>query len=717
MLGPVETACRFCERPTPPEALFALDVPDVDPALRACQACRDDLRAQGRRLEPFEPRFRTALPLQWTTSLAHDARGLLRDLGAEIAGLETKASAARVLEPLRARFAPGAARPDAPTVLRALGAAIVSEQELAPWPQVERGAADLEEEAGALAGVYAHQQARVRLLRLTTEVLPLVVGAAPTSDLDPRRLAGDLWLQHEAAARVVFERDRGVWDLLEAARVAYTMALPGSPRAIVRPAQARVAVLRAVLLLERGELRPASRKGEAPAREPDALERAQDWLRACQERAAAPDAPAGLRDPRLPLLRGLVEGLRGNAAGLDTSLDEAQRALERLPAGPARDDIEACVQRDRYARLVHVQRFDEQATHALRRSCALRSDDRRLFLELAHLYLRRALPAVAREVLERRVGKRTKVDDAMVEREVHEALAGARAELERLRRGDPDDREAQLLQATCLLRLGEPREAFAALDGESLVEEVKDDEAAAGPQDPVRAESLHLAGRCAWELGREHEAGLLLLAAYVASPREDARRVRRTLVHVLLARLRDDVIAFARGETGEEPEEPWRPEEEEPTNAPQVHVPTRLLLSRLVQLLGPNAVPLREELAGGPGDSLWTYLLLELATPTERAELRQKGVPMIAEMADVGFGMNQLDRAFASSAAGCIFLACRALHARRLPEAVHHDRRARETGGPALPIELLLRGVALVKSGGENARREAMAALLALGAR
>lgn len=724
MLGPVvEQRCWLCERPTPPEALFSLDLPGVEGAHQVCRPCSDDLAQQGRRLEPFEPRLRSTLGYRWTTSLAPDACVLRREvLGQDVAALASgasRAAAARELEQVRARlFAPGAARPDERALVDALCLAVIAEEELAPWRQVERAASAASDEVGALAGLYAHQVARVRLARLTDEVLPLVNAGGTTSELDPRRLAGDLWLRVEGAARFVFARDPQLWELLEAARVAYTMVLPGSARGIASALEARVAVLRAVLLVERGDLRPGTGEGRGPTREPDALERAQDWLRGCYERAGAPGAPAALRDARLPLLRGLIEGVRGNASGLQTSLDEALAWLEATPASapggdPGREGIELVVQRDRYVRYAHAQHMGEQATRALRRCCALRPDDRGLLLELARVYVQRALPGVAREVLEGRLGRRD-VDEALVEREVHEALAEARAELERLRRGDPGDRDARLLHATCLVRLGSHREALAALDGEALLDEVRAEPEP--PHDPHRAEVLHLAGRCAWALEREQDALDLLAAAFACSDPDDGRRrVRRTLLHVLLQGLREQVL---EADAAPDPE-PWRPEPTEPGGpgdpaAENAAGPTRRVLRAFFETLGRHRRALRDELAGGAVDILCAFLLLELATPTERAELRHLGAPMLADMADVGFGPSRLDRASGGSPTASLFLACRALHARRLPEAVLQDRRARDAGGPALPIDLLLRALAVVQRGGDLARREALAAVVAL---
>jgi hypothetical protein len=718
MLGPVvEHRCWLCERATPPEALFPLDLPGVpvERAHQVCRPCSDDLAQQGRRLEPFEPRLRSTLGYRWTTSLAADARVVRRlVLGQDLAlaGAASRADAAREVEAARARlFGPGAARPAERALVDALCLAVIAEEELAPWRQVERAASAASDEVGALVGLYAHQAARVRLARLTAEVLPLVSAGAATSELDPRRLAGDLWLRVEGAARFVFARDPEVWELLEAARVAYTMILPGSARAIASDLEARVAVLRGVLLVERGDLRPGA--GErGPSREPDALERAQDWLRGCHERAGAPGAPAALRDPRLPLLRGLVEGARGNASGLQTALDEALSWVDAVPASdPGRDGVELVVQRDRYVRYAQQGLVGEQATRALRRCCALRPDDRGFLLELARVYVQRSLPGVAREVLEGRLGRRD-VDEALVEREVHEALAEARTELERLRRGDPGDRDARLLHATCLLRLGAQREAFAALDGEALLDEVRaDPEPAAAPQ---RAELLHLAGRCAFALEREEDAIDLLAAAFASSDPDDGRRrVRRTLMHVLLLGLRERVREV---DAAPEPE-PWRAESADANDAGAAEAaagPTREVLRAFFEVLGRHRRALKEELAGGAVDVLCAFLLLELATPTERAELRHLGAPMLADMADVGFGPSRLDRASGGSPTASLFLACRALHARRLPEAVHQDRRARDAGGPPLPIDLLLRALAVVERGGDLARREALAAVVAL---
>lgn len=713
MLGPVvEHRCWLCERPTPPEALFPLDLPGVpvEKAHQVCRPCSDDLAQQGRRLEPFEPRLRSALGYRWTTSLAADARVVRRlVLGEDVAlaGGTSRADAARELEAARARlFAPGAARPGERALVDALCLAVIAEEELAPWRQVERAASAASDEVGALVGLYAHQAARVRLARLTAEVLPLVNAGAATSELDPRRLAGDLWLRVEAAARFVFARDPQVWELLEAARVAYTMILPGSARAIASDLEARVAVLRGVLLVERGDLRPGA--GErGPSREPDALERAQDWLRGCHERTIAPGAPAALRDPRVPLLRGLIEGARGNAAGLQTALDEALAWLESAPDGdPGREGIELVVQRDRYVRYAQQGLVGEQATRALRRCCALRPDDRGFLLELARVYVQRSLPGVAREVLEGRLGRRD-VDEALVEREVHEALAEARTELERLRRGDPGDRDARLLHATCLLRLGARREAFLALDGEALLDEVRAEPEPAA--DPQRAELLHLAGRCAFALEREQDAVDLLAAAFASSDPDDGRRrVRRTLMHVLLLGLRERVVEALAAPADLEP---WRAESDAGEAAAG---PTREVLRAFFEALGRHRRALKEELAGGAVDVLCAFLLLELATPTERAELRHLGAPMLADMADVGFGPSRLDRASGGSPTASLFLACRALHARRLPEAVHQDRRGRDAGGPPLPIDLLLRALAVVERGGDLARREALAAVVAL---
>lgn len=722
MLGPNEERrhCWLCERPTAPEGLFRLELPGVEGDHRVCRPCREDIEQQGRRLEPFEPAFRGSLGYRWTTSLAHDARALRREalaaLGAASGLDEALAGQAALgaLEPLRARLfgAPArGGRVDERDLIDALWLAVTTEEELAPWRQVERAASAASDEAGALVGVYAHQLARVRLARLTAELLPLVVAGPAASDLDPRRLVGDLWLRVEGAARHVLERDRAIWELLEAARLAYTLALPGSPRALATPLQARAAVLRATLLLERGDLRPAG-ADRAPTREPDALERAQDWLRGCQERAAAPDAPPALRDPRLPLLRALVEGLRGNAAGLHAQLEEAAAWVQRWPAGAERDALELVTQRDRYARFAHVQLLGDQALAALRRCLALRPDDRAFLLELGRVYLRRAQPAVAREVLERRLGAR-QVDDALVEREVHDTLAEARSELERLRRGDPGDLDARLHLAACLARLGEHREALAALDVEGLLDELR----AGGALPPQQAEALHLAGRCAWALGREDDASRLLAAAWAAGEHAEARRARRALLHVLFLRLRERVASIAREDL--EPE-PWRPpaeadgEADPPGVDPALLRPTRELVRAALEVLVPHAGALREELVGGAADVLWAFLLVELSTPEERAQLRQDEVPMLAEMARVGFGPSRLDTALGASAVSSTFLACRALHARRLPEAVRQDRRARDAGGAALPIDLLLRALAVVRAGGEPARREALAAVVAV---
>ncbi|MBX3469532.1 MAG: hypothetical protein KF878_21885 [Planctomycetes bacterium] len=703
-LGPAEEQrhCWLCERPTPPEALFPVDVPGVDaPPGRACRACRDDWEAQGRRLEPFEPRFRPGLGHRWTTPLAGDAWALRREVlpGVGEDPCPTRADAARALDPLRARLAAGGARPTERDLVRALALAVVAEEELAAWPQVERAASAASDEVGALVGLYAHQQARVRLARLTGELVPLVGHGGLVSELDPRRLAGDLWLRVEGAARHVLERDRQVWTLLEAARMAYTLVLPGSARAIATPLQARVAVLRATLLVERGDLRPGA-ADRAPSREPDDLERAQDWLRALAERAAAPGAPDALQDPRLPLLRALVEGLRGNARGLQAHLEEAAAWVARRPPSPERDALELVIQQDRYARHAQVQHTGDAALAALRRCLALRPDDRGLLLELGRVYLRRAQPGVAREVLERSPG--AAVDDALVDRAVHDALAAARVELERLRRagpdvssggpdGLPDGLDGRLLHAACLARLGQPREALALLDPEALL----DDGGA-----PLRAEALHLAGRLAWELGRDDEATALLSAAWAHGDRDETRRARRALVHVLLQRLRERVLALAA------PAATWDDEGD--------LGPTRALLRAVVEVLGPHAAALREELAGGALDVLCAFLIVELSTQEDRARLRQEEVPMLAEMAHVGFGPSRLDGALGASAAASSFLACRALHARRVPEAVRQDRRARDAGGPALPLELLLRALALVRAGGEPARREALAAVVAL---
>ncbi|MCO5170226.1 MAG: hypothetical protein M9894_28150 [Planctomycetes bacterium] len=701
MFGPGEEQerCWLCERPTPPEALFRLEVPGVDaPPGRVCRPCRDDWEGQGRRLEPFEPRFRPGLGFRWTTPLGEDAWALRRlvpgAVGAEVGAdgpCPTRADAAAALEPLRARLAAG--RPDERALVLALALAVVAEEELAPWPQVERAASAASDEAGALLGLYAHQQARVRLSRLTGELLPLVGHGSLASDLDPRRLAGDLWLRVEGAARHVFERDRQVWTLLEAARVAYTLVLPGSARAIATPLQARVAVLRATLLVERGDLRPGA-PDRPPAREPDDLERAQDWLRALAERAAAPAAPDALRDPRLPLLRALVEGLRGNAGGLQAHVEEATAWVERRPPSPERDALELVIQQDRYARHAQVRHTGDAALAALRRCLALRPGDRALLLELGRVYLRRAQPGVAREVLERRPGAAA-VDDALVDRAVTDALAEARVELERLRRGDPDDLDGRLLHAACLARLGQPREALAALDPEALL-----DDAGA----PLRAEALHLAGRCAWELGRDEEATSLLAAAWATGEREEARRARRALVCVLLLRLRERLVGPPAGA--------WSDRAEEGADDPVA--PTRAFVRAAVEVLGPHAAALREELAGGALDVLCAFLIVELSTQEDRARLRQEDVPMLAEMAHVGFGPSRLDGALGATAVASSFLACRALHARRIPEAVRQDRRARDAGGAALPLELLLRALATVRAGGEPARREALAAVVAL---
>ncbi len=715
MLGPAEEqrSCWLCERPTAPEALFPLELPDVEGSHRVCRPCRDDVEQQGRRLEPFEPRFRAALGYRWTTSLALDARALRREALAALGRAApdddappTRDDALRALEPLRARLFPSGAvagRVDEAELIDALWLAVAAEEELAPWRQVERAASSAGEETGALVGVYAHQLARVRLARLTAELMPLVAAGPATSDLDPRRLAGELWLRVEGAARLVFERDRAIWDLLEAARMAYTLVLPGTPRALATPLQARVAVLRATLLVERGDLRPGE-TDRPPTRELDALERAQDWLRGCHERASATGAPPGLRDPRLPLLRGLVEGLRGNAAGLHALLDEAAARVEGWPDRAEREALELVVQRDRYARYAHVQLLDDKALAALRRCLALRPDDRALLLELGRVYLRRAQPGVAREVLERRLGRR-EVDPSLVDREVHDTLAEARAELERLRRGDPGDLDARLHHAACLARLGDAREALAALDVEGLL-----DDARHGGATPQQAESLHLAGRCAWELGREDEATELLAAAWAVGAHEDARRARRALMHVLFMRLRERVMTIAAAEP-----EPWRaPSDEEGDPGAGEVRSTRELVRAALEVLAPHGGALRDELAGGAADVLWSFLLVELSTAEDRAQLRAQEVPMLAEMADVGFGPSRLDTALGATAVASTFLACRALHARRLPEAVRQDRRARDAGGAPVPIDLLLRALAVVRQGGEAARREALAAVIAV---
>lgn len=201
----------------------------------------------------------------------------------------------------------------------------------------------------------------------------------------------------------------------------------------------------------------------------------------------------GRDDPRAQLLR----GLRAVQQDLARAADREFRAAAEHEFVGFDPEIGAAAAWNRAARALSATRFDE-ARDALRTYCRLRPDDVPARIVLGHAYFQSELHAVAREV----------VGDALE----REALEHVRGIAEDTGLAPALRTEGVLLHASCLLRIGEAREA------RRLVERELDSGRATGER---RTELARLAAQCALRDG-EPEVALAHLAEPWATVRSAA---------------------------------------------------------------------------------------------------------------------------------------------------------------------------------------------------
>lgn len=708
--------CDFCQLERDP--LHGLDLPGQR-EWQVCGPCRDRFTSAGRGApEPFQPELERTPLWEWRLPLAPDARWLLARLGATPV-------AATDLPRLRAALGlegAGTPPPSADAIAQALTAAVLAGEELGPWERVERLGGRLEGLGELLLGVYAHAAARVRLNRLL-ESEESVRRAAQERDpqaLDKERdpaAGSDLLLRAPALAAAAAKLDPTLPRLLEAARQAYQYSgasLPPARRGAQDGLGHRAALLLAGLLVERGD--GALAGGAGKERGEGSLERAEALLREVLQAIEQRALPV---DPRAQLLQAALQRLKGWKDGCDRAL--AAGLSQAAQAGDAHAEARAALLRDRTLRAGESGQW-AAATESLRALRALRPHEPGALLELAHLYYRRSLPSVAREVLE--ASLRRAPDAGELEREASSWLSAAQEEIDRHRSREAPDPDAALLLASCLLRLGQLNEAARALEP-YLDEEV-----------PGRAQHWHLAGLIAQARGEDELALAHLARAVERTPAIGQRGARRrALARVAVAALRERLIELAertralreelagvredartgRAERAEAEAEAERlaaqltealqgdPGAAEPWSAPTLpgffQAVARLgpLLSEELDQVGGN---LGEGIVLAGTDLLGIWLLCALSNAEQRVSLSR--LPVFQPLLDAGFGFSRLDRARGSDSLSHAFLALRSLLADRLPEAVRHDA-ALETRG--LPLELLLRLVHLATAS-EQVRQE-----------
>lgn len=446
-----------------------------------------------------------------------------------------------------------------------------------------------------------------------------------------------------------------------------------------------------------------------------------EWLKALADQAKSQPA---LRDPRLPWLQAVLALEAGNLSTVDREL---ARGLEWLAEKPAEEMLlwQPVAAGLHYARALRARgrSLHAQERDALKAYCRAAPDDERGFLELAQAHFACARPDVAREILAARVGSADATPTA-VAAEVRRELESLRPRLSQLHERTPQDPSPALSYAACLLSLGDAQAAWRVLDGSEWLDQIDPEEGLNPNDDRHEAEFataarpyLELSARAAWALGERERALTLLRAAHqLALGHEGEVATRRDLLALLSEEVSERLTDLERETRAAH--EACRALEKElrGTSGSETHERSGELLRLRGELeaLILGAPP--EEGGFGHEGLLALHALLgrhraaldlEFREPVARRALdwflgREFGarfVPLVEPPSPLDKGDLRLadDRYRAQ-------LAVRALARRQLPDALRHDRQARDVVGFGAPIRLLLTYLELIRRGGESMR-------------